>query len=346
MKRQFLSLLVLSLVPVVGQSQAMYAWGSMHPEARDREWRVYAGSVMDLSGHVNETFRPFYAASGQDAKQALAESYDVEDFGIECPYLSLGFQFQRKMKYWGYRWNFLYFDVASSATAKRDYYIGVGEEIEYNGIAYEHLKIPKGSEFDADLAVGMTEFLFSFTPFTFVYGNDHFKLVPSIDLGIVLLGGKLDIDAGETTGVTTYQNPPVEFAVGGEASSYFIAGAPKVGIGADFYIGPDDGFQFILHGDVGYFAYDGSSKPFTGNSHREKNIDVSYLACTGEAGVAIPFSNGTAMTLGVRVQVVQFDGSIKSKETEADRIIAARERFDKEVEFSMTSALFYIGYTF
>lgn len=328
-------------------AQAEFDWGSQRPDARNREWRIYLGNVSSLSGNVNETFRAFYAATGQDSKQSLAESYDLNDFGIDCPYFSWGLQCEQKHKYWGYKWDLSILNLSANAKASRDYYIGVGEDIVYQDVAYDHLKITAGSEFDIDLLIGMTDIMFSFTPFTFFYGGgDNVKLTPSLDLGLVLFGGKLDIDAGATVGITTYQNPPIDFAVGGEASTSFIAGAPKIGLGADLRIGPDDGFQFVLHGDVGFFAYDGSTKPFTGNSHREKNIDATYLACTGEAGVAIPFNNGTALTAGLRLQVISLEGSIESKEKDPDKIIAARERFDKEVDFSMTSLMFFIGYNY
>ena len=345
--RKHLAIAAVACSAITVFSQAEYDWGSQRPEMRDHEWRLYIGGITTLSGHVDETFRAFYAATGQDYKQALAESYDLDDFGIDCPYAAYGLQYEREWKWWAFKWDLKFFKISSDAKAKRDYYIGTGKDIKYRGRSYDHLMIPKGRNFSVDILGGMTDFMFSFTPFTFYYGGgDDCKLTPSLDLGLTIFGGKMDVDAGRTTGSTVYQNPPVDFAVGGKGSSVVGAGAPKIGIGADLRLGPDDGFQFIFHGDIGYFAYDGGTKFLTSSSHREKNIDVSYLAVTGEAGCAMPLSDGSSFTFGVRLQVISLDAEITSKEKDTAAVIAARERFNKSADLMMTTFMFYVGYCY
>ena len=353
MKRHSLQLLRTALAcaflagAAVARAQVEYDWGSQRPEDRDHEWRFYLGGLTTLSGTIDETFRAFYAATGQDYKQALAESYKLDDFGVDCPYVAWGVQYEREWSMWAFKWDAKFFDLSADATARRDYYVGVGKDIHYGGRSYDHLMIPKGRAFSIDFFGAMSDLLFSFTPFTFFYGgDDEHKLTPSLDLGLVLFGGDMKVDAGKTTGTTVYQNPPVDFAVGGKSSMPVVIGAPKIGIGADYRVGPDDGFQWVFHGDIGYFTYSGSTKFLTSSSHREKEIEVNYLSVTGEAGCAFPLYDGSALSLGVRVQVVSIEGSINSKEKDQAAIIAARERFDKSVDLMLTTMMLYVGYNY
>lgn len=328
-------------------AQVEYDIGSQRSEDRDHEWRFYLGGVMSLSGGVDETFRAFYAATGQDYKQSLAESYDLKDFGISCPYLTWGIEYERTWKWWTFNWDMLILNIDASAKAKRDYYLGVGDDIGYNGKSYDHLMIKNGSDFSVELTGLMTEFLFSFTPFTFFYGEEgRSRLTPSLDLGLMIFGGRLDIDAGNPTGTTVYQNPPVDFVIGGNSSTTAFAGAPKIGLGADFTIGTEDELQWLFHADLGYFTFDGSTKALTGASHRAKDIDVSYFSLAGEAGILVPLENGKAFTCGARLQFISLDGEIKSQEKDSAAIIAARERFDKAIDLAITTFMFYIGFNY
>ena len=41
-------------------------WGHPLPEDRNAKWSLSYGSLLDISGHVDETFRAYYKASGQN----------------------------------------------------------------------------------------------------------------------------------------------------------------------------------------------------------------------------------------------------------------------------------------
>lgn len=326
------------------RAQAVWDWRNATPENRDSEWRFYYGAIMSLSGSVDETFRAFYAATGQDYKQALAESYDLKDFNVKAPYTTMGFHYDKDWKWWSFKWDMLFFEIDADAVAKRDYYIGVGKEIGYGGHHYDHLMIPRGDDFSFDLFGVMSDFIFSFTPFTFFYGEDESRrLTPSLDIGLTLIGGRYEIDDGRPRGSTVYQNPPVDFVIGGKSSSIVGGGAPKVGLGATFTSGLDGHPQWITHADLGYFAYDGSTKPFTSSGHREKELDISILSLNGETGFSLPLSDDMALTAGIRLQLLDISGEIKSKQKEAAKVIAARERFDKKIDLTMTVAMLYVG---
>lgn len=342
---KFHRILFFILVLAVSFARAEF-FGGIAPEMEGCHWRLSAGAILGLSGSVNETFRAYYKATGQDSKQSLAESYDLDDFGVSTPYPVLGLHYESQWPYYAFRWNTTFFNLDASARAKRDYYIGIGDEIKYHGHKYDHLKIPRGSDFSIEIAGVMTDLTFGFTPVTFLYGDGDVKFTPSLDVGLVLILGQYDIDAGAPRGSTVYQNPPVDFVVGGESKSLVGAGAPMIGCGGELRIGPANGRQWISRLSLGYFAYDGSSSPFTSEHHREKNLDITFLSVTAETGFRYPFENGNALTLGVRIQVLDIDGEITSKEKDTEAIVAARERFDKSADFTMVTTMLYLGYSF
>lgn len=347
MKYSALPLLTLLLFVVPVRAQAVWDFGSQRPETRDKQWRGSIGAILSLKGNVDETFRAFYAATGQDYKQALAESYDFDDFGVKCPYWTLGVHYDCEWEYFTYRWNLTLFKLSANATAKRDYFIGVGDEIGYKGNNYDHLMIPNGSDFSLDFLGLMTDFTFGFTPFTFFYGSDEdIRLTPSLDFGLVLFGGQYEIDNGEPRGTTVYQNPPVDFVIGGYSRSFVAAGAPKIGLGTTLIVGKEDDLQWMTHADLGYFAYSGSTKLFTRSADREKDLDIKFLSSSIDTGLLFPHEDGTAFSLGISIQFMNIDGEIKSKEKENERIIQARERFDKSAELTMVNFYVYAGYAF
>lgn len=341
LQRIFLSVLLL----VVSAARAEF-FGGVAPEMQGCHWRLSAGGILGLSGSVDETFRAYYKASGQNSKQSLAESYDLDDFGVSTPYPVLGLHYESQWPYYAFRWNTMFFNMDASARAKRDYYIGIGDDIKYHGRKYDHLKIPKGSDFSVEIAGAMTDLTFGFTPVTFLYGDGDIKFTPSLDVGLVLILAQYDIDAGTPRGTAVYQNPPVDFVVGGESKSLVGAGAPMIGASGELRVGPANQRQWISRLGVGYFAYDGSSTPFTSESHREKNLDVSFLSITAETGFRYPFENGNALTLGIRLQILDIDGEVTSKEKDTAAIIAARERFDKKADFTMVTTMLTLGYSF
>ncbi len=341
------TLLVATLGAAGAFAQAEWDWTSATPENRNSQWRLYFGAITSVKGTVDETFRAFYAATGQDYKQALAESYDLGDFNVDGPYETIGFHYGHSWKYWAFKGDMTFFHISADARARRDYYIGVGKDIGYGGRKYDHLMIPRGDDFSIELLGTMADAMFSFTPITFFYGgDDDMRLTPSIDLGLVFFGGQFKVDDGRPRGTTVYQNPPVDFVIGGSSESFLGGGAPKIGLGATFVKGRDGNVQWVSHADIGYFSYDGSTKPFTSSGHREKELDVSMFSLNAETGFVLPLGDALALTGGVRLQFLTLSGEIRSKEKDTAKIIAARERFDKSVDFTMTTAMLYVGLTY
>lgn len=314
------------------------------PEHRQRsELRAEAGAVLDISGTVKETFRSYYAATGRHRDQATAESYDLDDFGVDAPYPGFGIHYDNQGKWLAFRLDFTYLNLSADAKAGRDYYIGLVDEVKYGGREYDNMKIPKGTDFTMDFSGGILDLVLSLTPFT-LGAEGVFELTPILDIGVAGVAGQFDLDAGRARGTTVYQDPPVDFVVGGDSSGLVGIAAPMVGAGLELCIGNPEGVRWTTRGTVDVFAYDGSSKPFS--SAREKDIDISFLMVGAETGLEIPLSATTDLTLGVRYQMMHLDGDIKSHEHETARIIAAHERFDKEVDFDVSMVLAFVGFRF
>ena len=339
------TLALACLLPFAASAQLSFEGGAHRLEDRDSQWSVSYGAMMHLSGHVDETFRAYYKATGQDSKQALAESYDLKDFGVDAPYETFGIHFRKQADLFAFRWDLLWLSLDADAVARRDYYIGVGEDISYGGHKYDHMKIPAGSKFSAEFRGVFTDLVGSFTPFTLQLGEETW-LTPSLDLGLVAILGQYEVDAGHARGTAVYQNPPVDFVVGGSADSFVGVPAPRIGAGAELRVGPDDWVQWVFRAGFGYFAYDGGTGVFAHGGSREKNIDVSMLTLAFEAEVLLPMDDSSCFSVGARLEYLHLDGSVASKEKSDAEIIAARERFDKSFDFKSWSAILYVGFAY
>lgn len=323
---------------------AAWAWGVQTSPDRDSRWAFSYGAFLDVSGHVDETFRAYYKATGQHSKQALAESYDLDEFGIDPPYGTFGLHFARQWEFFSFRWDLDVFSISADAKARRNYYIGLGDDVKYGGRKYDHMQIPGGSDFSVDFNGALSDLAFSFTPVELRF-SDTFAIVPSIDLGLAFFGGQWKIDAGPARGTTTYQNPPVDFVVGGSSSSFLGAGAPLVGFGAEFRLGQPDWVQWNTRAGVGAFRYDGSTRLFTGKG-REKDLELECLSVEVDSRVLLPMTETTCLELGARVRWLSIDADIRSKERDTAAIIAARERFDKSASFDTLLGELYVGISF
>ena len=338
-----LALLLLAAAPAAFALEP--SWGRVLPGDRDARWTVSYGSLLHLGGHVHETFRAFYKATGQDAKQALAESYSLSDFGVDAPYTTYGVHYEKQWEWFAFRWDLVGFGLDAETRAKRDYYLGLGDDISYRGRSYDHLKIPSGSDFSIDFDGGMTTLVGAFTPFALRFGDDV-RLSPEVDIGLVLIGGRYTVDAGSPRGTAVYQNPPVDFVVGGSSSSWIGAAAPRIGLGGELRIVYENDVEWVSRGSLGYFSYDGSTKPFTSAGHREKEVELGMLSLLLDSGFVFPLGEDRALTVGGQIQYFSIDAEIKSKERDTASIVAARERFNKSADISMLMVMAYVGITY
>ncbi len=312
---------------------------------RDAGLRIRAGVATEFKGLVQETRRVFYDVSGQSSKQADAETYGSDDFGMDGGYPIVGFGTEKNWRYTALQLEFGFMNPSIDTEAKRNYYLAVGEDIEYGGRTYDHLLIPEGTPFEADFEGGAIDLKFLITPLTMNFGPAC-RFTPNLNLGIFGFAGNYDIEAGPVRGVTTYQNPPEYFTIGGSASGFIGMGLPEAGLGGELRFGAPEGATLAIRGHYAVCQYDGSSSYVVSSSDREKDLDIEHVNIRARCELSMPLRSGRAVTLGVEYQKIASEGLISSAADGDEEILAARERFDKWVEFDMESLIGSIGLTF
>jgi len=341
---------LLAVVSVVficreGSAENVVRAGRDLPVERNVNWRVSVGHISEMQGLVEETTRSYYDVTGQQLKLGLAENYDLNDFGMDGGYGTIGLSYEKAGKFLSFQFDVSVMNPEIDTVARRNYYIGVGEDVEFQGRGYDNMLIPEGTPFSMELIGGFMEMRGLITPFTFK-PSEMLRITPWLDLGLFVFAGQYEVDAGEPTGTTQYLIPPEEFVIGGSSEGTVGLGLPEVGFGGEIRIGDESGANLVLSGHYVVCEYDGSSKYLTTSSHREKDIEIDHvnyrLRCTYE----VPMENSRCFTLGVQYQVIDTEAMIQSTAATAAEIIARRERFDKSVQFELEAVTGMIGLTF
>jgi hypothetical protein len=326
-------------------SAQVFRGGRTLADERDFSLRATAGQISDFQVMVQETTRRVYDVTGETWKNDTAEGYDLNDFNIDDSHYTFGLALEKGWKYFTMQVDASYVSISSSVVAQRDYYLGIGNKISYNGRTYDRLMIPEGTEFSFDVDGLTLDMRLLFTPFTF-HPFEAVQLTPFLDLGVFGYAGMYDIDAGAPKGVKTYQNPPEDFAIGGQADGTLGMGMPQYGGGAELRIGSQHTVNLVVQASYTLLTYDGSSSLLTSSAEREKNADIDHRNLRVRTFLEFPLRSGRCLMAGVEYQQVESEGIISAAaETEAE-ILANRERFDKEVEFSMTSLKAMVGVAF
>jgi hypothetical protein len=337
-------IVVVCLLLASVSSDAAVVGGWDRPAGRDAGFRVTVGSVTEIRGTVQETTRRFYDLVGREEDQADAENFSFDDFGMDDGYGAIGFSYDNSAKYFAFQMDALFLNPEATAIAKRNYYIGVSE-VDFNGKSYEHMKIPEGQEFTLDMITSIIEIRTLWAPLTFKRG-DSLRVTPFLNVGLFMFLGQYDIDAGPARGVVQYQEPPEDFVIGGQASGTMGLAMPEVGAGLEVRIGKPEGANLVLHGNCGFIEYDGNTGWLTSSSDREKDVDLSHSNIKARAMLEIPRKEGKSFTFGVEYRSIESDASITSQDVSDAEAIARRERFDKDVEFKLTSFVGMVGMTF
>lgn len=333
---------LLALAPLAARAQ--FEWGGVLAEGREQNLRFTLGTIPEFEGMVTETTRRLYDVTGRPGSQSDAESYGTSDFNMDGPYGTLGISFDSAWKFFRLQIDSSFLNPETKTTARRDYYLSVGDEIQFNGKKYDNLMIPEGTEFEASLMGNLTEITFQFVPFGVLLA-DLVAVNPSLGLGVLLFGGQYDIDAGSPSGVKTYQNPPEDFAVGGSSGGFVGLGAPQWGPGIEIRVGGPDGVVFDFEAQYLFSQYDGSTAWLTTADHRDKNLDFEHRNLRLRAQFEFP-TGDLALSVGLVAQFVETEGSVTTISTDPDEILALRERFDKNFNLTVNSLLLTVGFAF
>jgi len=323
---------------------SMFVAGRDVEEKRDFRIRGVIGSIIEMEGFVQETTRAFYDATDQEFKQDLAERFDLNDFNIDGGFATVGLSTETIWTYFTLQFDLLAMNPETDTVARRNYYIDV-DDVSFNGRSFENMQIPEGTRIKADLAGALVELNGLYTPFTFE-PNDSVLFTPWVGLGLFLFFGAYDIDAGPPQGVIQYQFPPEDFVVGGSADGFIGGGMPELGLGGELILGRKEEMNLIIQGHVGFFSYDGSTRYVTTSEHRDKDADIDHLRARVQVSAEFPLESGRVITLGGQFETIDSEATIESEPGTEDEIIARRERFDKEIEFKMTTGTAFVGLTF
>lgn len=340
-------MVIVGLCLAVNQASAGFvaAGRDIPDESRDKRFSIMLGTVRNIDGMVEETTRKLYDVTGDYWKQDTAESYSLNDFGMDDSYASIGFEFENNGRYFTFMMDAAFMNLSSDTVARRNYYIGVGDAVEFDGAEYTNMKIPEGTPFSMDIIGCQSDLRCLFTPFT-LKPAEAVRFSPWLNLSLMLFLGQYDIDAGPATGTVIYMNPPEPFVVGGSSSGLLGLGLPEIGGGGEIRIGKIDGFELVLQGNYAVCNIEGSTKFLTSSRHREKDADIDHENIMGRLMLEFPVGEGRAFTLGVEYQRIDSEAMITSSATDPDEILANRERFDKYIRFHMESAMVLAGFTF
>jgi len=339
------SMCFLFLVGRLCWAQGWFEAGRTLSDTEDAGLRVTAGTVTDIKGLVQETRRQYYDVTGQPEKQALAENWDLEDFGMDDTYPAIGLSMEKAWTYFSLQWDVLVMNPDVDSVAQRNYYIGVGEDIEYQGQSYDNLMIPEGTAFSAELLGGMTELRWLITPFT-CRPVEGLRVTPWIDLGLLGFLGHYQIDAGSPEGVTQYMSPPEDFVIKGSSEGIVGLAVPEIGLGGEIRIGHTDRVSLVLQGHYAVCNYDGSTKYVVSTGHREKDVDIDHVNIRLRCLLEVPLESGRRLTLGAQYQSVDSEVMVTAGADTPEEIVAQKERFDKWVEFELTALTGVLGLTF
>ena len=335
---------VLALVtPLL--ADGVWTAGRVVEPGRDGAFRIGGGVTLEMEGMVEETERRFYDVTDQSFKQDDAERFDLNDFGMDDGYATVVLALEKNWKYFTFQWETAFSQPDANGVARRNYYIGVGDDVEFEGRTYDNMLIPEGTPFSLEMTTGTLQLRGLITPFTFT-PIEGVAFTPWIDLGLFLFGGYYELDAGASTGVTQYQEPPEDFVIGGQAEGTVGLGVPEYGFGGQLRIGAPDRVNLLLEGGMTWLDFDGDTGYFTSSRHREKDVKIDHENARARLALEFPLSSGRAVTLGAQYQVIESDAMITAKDATVEETIERRERFDKHVDFKMAVLTGSVGVTF
>lgn len=305
------------------------------------------GRITSLKGVVKETTRPIFELEQLQYKYKYREDYSLEELGLDQSFTTIGLELEHRWRYLTLNLTAYYANPQASGTAPRDFYIGV-EDVEYAGRSYEYLMIPAGQAYDADIQGGMVSASLRWTPLSLA--ASRVTITPWIQGGLFSLFGRYQLDAGPAQGLTTYENPPQTYVVGGEGTGWAGMVIPEAGIGAESGIvlarRSAGDVKLVLAGEYSLLEFDGSTGDMGVGARHEKDVDLSYRNYGGRVELHWPVNTALHVLAGIEYRRVEADASITAQERSAEEVREFREKYDKEVDFEMTWVTGFVGVVF
>ncbi len=339
------ALITCLLVPSLTSAESFIQAGRIREAEPNFRMAVTLGSVEKIEGMVQETTRKLYTVRGEDLRQGRADRFDLNDFNMEGPYTSFGIAMERIGRFFSWQFDVSIFQPDTEAIARRDYLIGVGDPIVYEGKEYTNLKILDGETFSADMIAGQGEFRLLCSPFS-IQAGDKVRITPWAAAGLFAFIGSYEIDAGEPVGTVVHMVPPEEFVIGGRSEGMVGLALPELGFGGEIRIGTPQTVTFALQGHISTLEFSGSTSYFVSSEHREKNIDLKHENYRVRALVEIPMENGNKWFFGAQMDDITSAAEITVPEGPDEEIIARHEKWDKIATFDLSTIKIFAGFTF
>ena len=342
------TLIIFALITsaIAGRTEAgIFRWGRDLEDGRDFSLRGTVGQITEIDGSVEETTRKLYDVTGSYWKQEDAEYYNLQDFGLTDSYPTYGISMEKAWKYFTLQIDASFFTADAETTARRDYYIDVDGDIEYQGETYDQIKIEEGGPVSTDLLRAPVDVRGLVTLFT-VRPAAWLRFTPWIDLGVFGFVAEYELDAGPVTGITQYQDPPEDFLVGGKGDSIVGLAVPELGGGGELRLGTAGSVNLVLQGHYSICQYDGSTKYLTTSDHREKNAEIDHVNARARLLLEFPLKDSRSLVFGVQYRMIDSEAKIESVADDPEEILETQERFDKEAIFQMDTVEAMIGFTF
>lgn len=339
----------VTLLSMAGMTYAGVGGGrAMEEGAPTFSIQARAGQIASLKGSVEETKRAYTDTPGalEDYGRFL-ETYDLEELGFTDNYAALGVFIEKRWKYFTFGFEGSYINPTAEGVARRIYAIGV-DEVTYNGEEYEYMLIPDGRAYDGDIQGGMLQADLFFTPLHIDAGA--VQVSPWLQGGIFSVVGRYEIDAGPAEGVTTYEYHDHEYVIGGKGEGVAGLAIPELGFGGEVVINLAErqhgNTQLVIDGTYSFLNFNGSTEDVGVSARNNKDVDLTYDSFNVGIQLEVPVSRTVDFLVGLSYRHLAADATIEAQDKSEEEQDAAREKYDKEVDFELDYWFAEIGFRF
>ena len=301
------------------------------------------GEKTPITGGVQETFRPFDEFREEGTPQQ-PESFTFAELGLDESESTYGISFEYQWKWVTLFVDATYMDADVAGVAPRDLFIGV-KSIQFEGQEYEYQAILEGTPYEGTIDLLALSTRLAITPVTVNAGGSA-EFVPWLMVGFFSLGGDVDVDAGPSTGIQLYENPPREYVIGGSGSGDAVAVAPEIGLGGELKFRTGERSRLLFRGNYSWFQFSGSTGDLGVSARREKDIDLDYNALDLSASYELPIGKAVNFVIGAHFRTTDASGSVNAEERTPEEVVELREKFNKNVDFKIETFVLNFGFRF
>lgn len=301
------------------------------------------GSVFELDGEVQETTRPVEEIGGPTSG-AAPEDYSWRELGFDRNFAVWGFMLEKMWRYVTLSGHFFTGNPTVSGVADRDYYIGVSD-VSFGGRSFDYMVIPEGTEYKGEIDLYSFDLRLLITPVSFGSSTGA-QFTPWLQLGFMAFLADYDINAGPAEGLTQYENPPRDYVIRGRGTGVTGVVVPEYGLGAEFRYAFTERWALAIQAHAAFLRFKGSNSQLGVRSRNEKNLDVDYRNFSARASMEWAMNPKINIIAGVEYQYWTGEAEIRAKDRPEEEILALREKFDKDANFTFSSLSAFLGLRF